>query len=90
MTTDYIKREDALEEACKGCNEQFSEEPCEPSDCVIMQRLADIPSADVVEVVRCKDCRYWNHETDLTYCSKKTWLGTDAEDFCSFGERAEE
>lgn len=46
-------------------------------------------TADVVEVVRCKDCRYWNHETDLTYCSKKTWLGTDAEDFCSFGERRE-
>lgn len=36
-----------------------------------------------------KDCRYWNHETDLTYCSKKVWLGTDATDYCSFGERAE-
>ena len=48
-----------------------------------------MPSADVVEVVRCKDCRYWNHKTDLTYCEKKSWLGTDAEDYCSFGKRAE-
>ncbi len=43
----------------------------------------------VQDLVRCKDCRYWNHETDLTYCSKKSWLGTDAKDFCSFGERAD-
>lgn len=46
-------------------------------------------TADVVEVVRCKDCRYWDHETDLTYCEKKLWLGTDATDYCSYGERRE-
>ena len=50
--SDYIKREDAIEEICKGCNEQYSEEPCEPSDCGIMQRIADIPSADVRENVK--------------------------------------
>ena len=42
-----------------------------------------------VDVVRCKDCRYWNKKVDMTYCEKKTWLGTDADDFCSFGERAD-
>ena len=43
----------------------------------------------LVEVVRCKDCKYWNNETDLTYCEKKLWLGTDSTDYCSFGERAD-
>lgn len=86
---DYIKRKDAIEAACMGCNDDFSNEPCEPSDCDITRKIMELPSADVVEVVRCKDCKYWNQETDLTYCSKKSWLGTDAEDYCSFGERAE-
>ena len=60
-------------------------------ECQIAYRdqIDDTPTADVVEVVRCKDCRYWNNKVDLTYCEKKTWLGTDADDFCSFGERAE-
>ena len=43
----------------------------------------------VRDLIRCKDCKYWNNETDLTYCEKKLWLGTDATDYCSFGERAD-
>lgn len=53
-----------------------------------MDYLMDIINS-LVEVVRCKDCKYWNNETDLTYCEKKSWLGTDSTDYCSFGERAE-
>ena len=57
------------------------------------------PTADVVEVVRCKDCKYMCHYTDghlecrllsdlkpipTTYCTMK------ADDFCSYGERRED
>lgn len=46
--------------------------------------ISDIPSADVVEVVRCKDCKEFqaNHH----------WCGflktdIDPDGFCSYGER---
>lgn len=32
-----------LLEVCKGCNEEFSEEPCEPGDCRVRQRLEELP-----------------------------------------------
>lgn len=35
-----------------GCNDDFSNEPCEPSDCDITRKIMELPSADVVEVVR--------------------------------------
>lgn len=56
-------------------------------------------TADVVEVVRCKDCKYMCHYTDghlecrllsdlkpipTTYCTM------NADDFCSYGERRED
>lgn len=62
----------------------------------IMEILTAIPTADVREVVRCKDCKYMCHYTDghlecrllsdlkpipTTYCTMK------ADDFCSYGER---
>lgn len=32
-----------LLEVCKGCNEEFSEEPCEPGCCRIRERLEKLP-----------------------------------------------
>ena len=40
-------------------------------------------TADVVEVVRCKDCKYYN-PTDHCYLQ-----GAGENDYCSYGERAE-
>lgn len=93
--TDYIKREDAIEAACMGCNDDFSNEPCEPSDCDITRKIMELPSADVVEVVRCKDCKY-NH-CELV-AGEECWLcglgheghKIDRQDFyCADGERRE-
>lgn len=43
------------------------------------------PRADVVEVVRCKDCRYWVSER----CIRMKQTETNADDYCSYGERKE-
>lgn len=47
--------------------------------------------ADVVKVVRCKDCKHWVSpmKDDAHYCFQKFGLvGIVAEeDFCSYGER---
>ena len=43
--------------------------------------------AEWVDFVTCGECKYWNNETDLTYCERTVWFGTNADDYCSFGER---
>ena len=48
------------------------------------------PTADVVEVVRCKDCRHGSKCTDGYYtCRVDHRLAHDEDDFCSYGERKE-
>ena len=45
--------------------------------------------ADFVEVVRCKDCKYWTTEND-GYCAKFSALvlvENISSAFCSYGER---
>lgn len=45
---EYITRNNAISAVCFGCNQQFSDEPCEPSDCTIRQSIMALPTADVV------------------------------------------
>ena len=40
-------------------------------------------SADVVEVVRCRDCSEW----DKDECECSHWYGFHENDYCSFAER---
>ena len=48
--------------------------------------IDDAPTIDAVSVVRCKDCRYWNSETNgcKRNPSVEAWYETD---FCKYGER---
>jgi len=59
-------------------------------------RLRDIPAADVVEVVRCRECKWWVREGNDSYgyamfCDHDCSLGGQGikkpEDYCSYGER---
>lgn len=58
MTKEYITKNRAKQFVCGHCNEVCSEEPCEPSDCDWMAFIDKEPAADVVEVVRCRDCKH--------------------------------
>ena len=58
---------------------------------VFQRMINDAPSADAVEVVRCKDCRHSRIEGDATLFM---WCGywnkpTDGNRYCSDGERRE-
>lgn len=47
------------------------------------------PTADVVEVVRCKDCKHWRTEHG-GFCEASNALSeinNENNDFCSYGER---
>lgn len=82
---EYIKREDAISAVCFGCNLEFSDSHCEPSDCEIRHAINAVPAADVVEVVRCKDCAVLHNK----------WLGCPSlngeipppDFYCARGER---
>lgn len=51
--------------------------------------IDNIPTADVVEVVRCKDCKYWLEQEFKGFCSIH-FTKKFANDFCSYGKRGEE
>ena len=51
-----------------------------------LREVATAPNADVVEVVRCKNCRYYEADDD-TWCvfHDAHWVKHE-NDFCSYGE----
>lgn len=52
--------------------------------------LIPIYNDDVVEVVRCKDCKFATvHYGDLVCRKEKPCLFRELEDYCSYGERRE-
>ena len=55
-----------------------------------------IEEAPSIDIVRCKECRYWHdHITTSSWCSRGAelrpqesgWIKRNADDFCSYGER---
>ena len=54
--------------------------------------VKDAPTADVVEVVRCKDCKYWQDNNGGYPHEECPWgkgETPDQTDYCSYGERKE-
>lgn len=53
--------------------------------------LHDVPAADVVEVVRCKDCRYFYNGHDEMCCiNHKGVVVTNENGFCHHAKRRED
>lgn len=63
----------------------------------VLQVIAEAPTVDAVEVVRCRDCKYWkpsgnkagNSVSDMEYiggCKFTNYCRRES-DFCSYGER---
>lgn len=53
-------------------------------DCNDIMRF---PFADVVEVVRCKDCRYFYKDGNIKVCKHWNCHTTTDDSYCSFRER---
>lgn len=51
------------------------------------QAIVDAPTADVVEVVRCKDCKYQGNDDECPLLSLAAY--TEPDDFCSYGKKVE-
>ena len=75
--TDYIKREDAIKAMARGMGIPYTDFIEVAERC-----MDDIPTADVVEVVRCKDCIYRFGSS----CKWREDETPDPDDYCSIGE----
>lgn len=82
---EYIQRETLLEHAEYDNNYRLI---------IPAEAIKAAPAADVVPVVRCKDCVHWDDDPDTygaDYGPKgkcmKSFETMCADDFCSYGER---
>ena len=85
--TVYIKREDAIDTVLDVyCDTPNIDLSCEKFEAAILK----IPAADVVPVVRCKDCRLRGREECAMFyrceCGEQHTWETD-NDFCSWAKR---
>lgn len=56
---DLIRFDDAQKAVCDGCNRQFSDEACEPSDCLIQEALVHVLPVDAVFTLRQALAHMW-------------------------------
>ena len=84
---------------CFKCNDEYSDEPCDPGDCVFCNAINDAQTIDAVSVVRCRECKHWtpsgskggNSFSEMEYiggCEFTKYCRRES-DFCSYGERKE-
>ena len=48
----------------------------------------EIMVAPSIDIVRCKECKYWHNKLCATWSQFRT-IETEADDFCSYGSREE-
>ena len=89
MNDRHLKLKDAIEVVRETVADEYIESTLE------LRLLDKSLTADVVEVVRCKDCKYLDKgENDSeSWCECTAHFGkyfaVNEDGFCSFGERAE-
>lgn len=81
--TEYINRESVIRAIENDCLEAVYYTKRDAIDCIEAE-----PSADVVEMVRCKDCWYGRYDdyNGCYYCQKlRTWC--NGEFYCAYGKK---
>ena len=84
---EYIEREALLKRLCDS-------DPANMED-YYYNAIKEAPAADVVEVVRCKDCKHYSFAQSINRYECNIFNGayefigypTKPNDFCSYGER---
>ena len=81
----YIEREKVLEIAKDEYYSDFHKSMADLTS--LRELLEDSPTADVVEVVRCKDCKFLMFSDFYGECSNGHMCIVSPDDFCSRGIR---
>ena len=89
--SDYISRQAAIDTLEQSKDKTAKGEVGGFYNAIIqnnINRLIRLPSADVVEVVRCKDCRFHEDEqAGMVYCPEIVGGWVEDDWFCKGGER---
>lgn len=88
MDKEYIERKDVLKELNRN---SITKKITLADGVSIYDTIKNIPTTDVVEVVRCKNCKHFITDTfKRTMCNRTfTMFEMNENDFCSYGERKE-
>lgn len=88
---EYIERDEAIRKTLEACVKIVGHGISQIDAADIVDIMESIPTADVVEVVRCKDCKYFNTESwHFNWCEAHSYdelIKCKENDFCSYGER---
>ena len=79
-----------LADIVPNCNEPIIRDALYKQGQAIKKIITEFPTADVVEVVRCKDCRMFveNKKAFVAYCKRELKnLCVKPDDYCSYGEK---
>lgn len=94
MENDLIRRSDLLAKKCVVRGHLDTGSPCPSKVTAIpVDVIERAPAVDAVEVVRCRDCKFFRvmKYSGSTYCKRTVETYgiriTNPEDFCSYGER---
>lgn len=66
---------------------------CERDECgydIPCQQVQLLEGAPSIDIVRCGECKMWMSEHLCQWWSRYGTVETDADDFCSYGEREDE
>lgn len=85
-----------IDEMCDGCDSEacYGMPNSNLNKCYSKRLIEEAPIADVVEVVRCKDCKNWgkprqNNDAVCYVLSRFGSFYTYGRQWCCFGERRE-
>lgn len=96
---ELIDRAEFIKSQCGSCDGWCNNTRCDCLECKSEHRcefilaLVDEPTIDAVEVVRCKDCKWYEqmlYSTSFRCCRIGGMEEAKADGFCSYGERREE
>lgn len=88
---EYIDRETAIKAVEKADYTAIADDADSCKSDYLREIIESVPTADVVTVVRCKDCKYayinsFSTATKVVLCSVNVKMMQE-DDFCSCGER---
>lgn len=86
-TKRLIDADALMKEHCEGCKKDVRDMCKTDPVCGSMMWVAEAPTVDAVEVIRCKDCiNYGVNKPGYGFCEDLAVMRKDC-DFCSRGER---
>lgn len=87
---EYIEREAAIKAMEKADCAEIADDAESCKSDYLREVIESVPAADVVPVVRCKDCKYAQNDYDgfsTTVGCNMLKCATGWHSFCSYGER---